>query len=403
MGKWLPRLVRNLTLVVATVWLVNQGIGRRQPTVVAFSIGFLPSRNNGRISLFRLLGRHSTVKTDENNTRLHPNVTLVSIVALDDDDKDDDQAKKKKNDDFQARKAAWQAKYGSVQGLVQTFGGCSPWGDLDAEATRHLYHTLLPRSLWALQEADILSAEELAPLAYQARVAAKEYARLRSRLPNRLLAMAFDGYRSWKRNGNPLNTKGLTWQDLWDKYEAQIVQEEFQSDLVQGKPIYIDREALTKRIYMRILEKSCATNQAFDQMFLTKQESSKDEESREGALEEAAPTTTLNLSNLSAIASQLDHDVRDLLLHPDQRRKARKSIRNSERKVAKMERKKCRQAIKEAKREARQRRKIENLGLKWNARDQGNPGRLEDAEGECSENRTHESFFAHDILDAVCC
>ena len=148
-------------------------------------------------------------------------------------------------------------RYGSVEALRQTFGRSpSKWGDLDPEATRQLYHTLLPRSLLGLHMAGLMKPDELAPLAYQARVAAKEYARMRSKLPQRVLAMAFDSYRSWKRDGNPLNFKGLSWEDLWDKYEAQIVQEECDSELKQGKKCLLDREALTKRIYLRILERS---------------------------------------------------------------------------------------------------------------------------------------------------
>ena len=158
-------------------------------------------------------------KKDSIETRNSSSFSNVTIVGIDEPETSKRrQRRKERSEEFEARRKAWEDKYGSADALCRTFGGCANpvWGDLDGEATRELYHTLLPRSLWALQEADILQPEELAPLAYQARMAAKEYARRRSTLPNRLLAMGFDGYRSWKREGNPLNTKGLTWKDLWE-------------------------------------------------------------------------------------------------------------------------------------------------------------------------------------------
>ena len=71
------------------------------------------------------------------------------------------------------------------------------WGDLDNESARKLYHSLLPRVLLKLyQTRDFdISPYDLAPLAYEARVAAKEYARERCNVPGRIFAMAFDGFR----------------------------------------------------------------------------------------------------------------------------------------------------------------------------------------------------------------
>eukprot|EP00977_Amphora_coffeiformis_P009702 scaffold2234_cov165-Amphora_coffeaeformis.AAC.1 len=161
-------------------------------------------------------GKKKKESRERNSSSSFSNVTIVGIDEPETSKRR--RQRKQRSDEFEARRKAWEDKYGSADALCRTFGGCANpiWGDLDGEATRELYHTLLPRSLWALQEADILQPEELAPLAYQARVAAKEYARRRSTLPNRLLAMGFDGYRSWKRDGNPLNTKGLSWEDLWE-------------------------------------------------------------------------------------------------------------------------------------------------------------------------------------------
>jgi len=79
----------------------------------------------------------------------------------------------------QQRINAWLAKYGSSHALQQTFGKYATNQKLSPTQTRALYHTLLPRSLLALSELDILDPSDLAPLAYQARIAAKEYARSR--------------------------------------------------------------------------------------------------------------------------------------------------------------------------------------------------------------------------------
>ena len=79
----------------------------------------------------------------------------------------------------QQRINAWLAKYGSSDALQQTFGKYATNQKLSPTQTRALYHTLLPRSLLALSELDILDPFDLAPLAYQARIAAKEYARSR--------------------------------------------------------------------------------------------------------------------------------------------------------------------------------------------------------------------------------
>ena len=290
----------------------------------------------------RILSILGAKRKEKDRQKIFSNVTIVGI---------DDTSRNKRPlpADFATRKAEWEAKYGSAKALCRTFGGCNNklWGDLDGKTARQLYHTLLPRSLLGLQEAKILEAEELAPLAYQARMAAKEYARMRSTLPNRLLAKGFDSYRSWARGGNPLNTKGLSWQDLWDKYEAQIVQEECDSELKQGKKCLLDREALMQRIYMRILERSCSTNQAFDRMFLTKNKIS--------AL--APRTSASELGDLRAIANQLDNDVREILLKPRERKKIVKVEEKAEKAERKAERKAAAKHLGREKKEAKRMRK----------------------------------------------
>ncbi|KAL7538895.1 hypothetical protein ACHAWF_006248 [Thalassiosira exigua] len=258
---------------------------------------------------------------------------------------------------YERRKAAWAAKYTSVSTLRQSFGKNKNrlWGDFDPAATRRLYHALLPRALLELRglrdgllsdrrgdgvdgmedgagyesagsrkdgaltmdrdsaigggaegeggdrivvvdddDDDLLQRElkELAPLAYRARVAAKKYARERSRLPGRIGSMLYDGYRSWRRYGK-WTSAGMTWEQVWSKYEDQVLREataapgepgRTSSSVLRG----LDDDELTARICMRILERSVVTNEAIDRIFLKRLAEDEEEEDRAEAEEEAA-------------------------------------------------------------------------------------------------------------------
>ena len=243
--------------------------------------------------------------------------------------------------EYERRKAAWAAKYTSVSTLRKSFGSNKNriWGDFDPSTTRKLYHTLLPRALLELRvlreglmicdkEEEESSGDnggkkrkswpwrrrlwqrkgaingdddmdmddidnitylqqelkELAPLAFRARLAAKEYARERSRLPARIGSMLYDGYRSWKKYGKWKST-GMTWEQVWKKYEDQVLKEymmelgmempESSVDHATASAVErlevtddLDDEEITARICLRILERSVVTNDAIDRLFL---------------------------------------------------------------------------------------------------------------------------------------
>ena len=217
--------------------------------------------------------------------------------------------KKSKKEDYQRRYDLWLDKYGSLEALRKTFGaGPVPYGDLTPQQARRLYHTLLPRSLLGLHELGVMEAAALAPLAYEARMAAKEYSRSRCRWPARLATEAFDQYRSLRDNGRLGGSGRMSWEELWNKYEAQIVAEEC-TQALEGKKTKqrtSKEETLTMRIYLRILERSCATNQAFDDLFLKEGSDDRD------------------IDDLEAIAEKLEHDVRSILLRPKESAKAEK-------------------------------------------------------------------------------
>jgi len=298
--------------------------------------------------------------------------------------------------EYEQRKAAWAAKYTSVSTLRSAFGTNKNriWGDFDPVATRKLYHTLLPRALLELRglrdmmldntislsssssssssrsenkhnndysknsdnennnndnKADLIikqELKELAPLAYQARVAAKKYARERSRLPGRIGSMLYDGYRQWRRYGKWDNS-GMSWEQVWNKYEDQVLSEVMEEMMMTGvdddvmenddddeeelasataslfsKGNDLDDEELTARICLRILERSVATNEMVDRLFRM----SSDYENTSEKEEEVSPGTKLRrrrerqrrrknriLKDLQAIEKKFDDDIQELL------------------------------------------------------------------------------------------
>lgn len=149
-----------------------------------------------------------------------------------------------------------------------------------------------------------VQAEDLAPLAYEARIAAKEYARSRCIWTGRVGVFIFDQYRSLRDKGRlikPGSSSSMSWEEIWAKYESQIIQE------YKEKGIELDEDELMMQTYMRILERSCSTNQTFDRLFLKNSGSNDD-------------------VDLDSIANQLERDVRAILLSPREMSKAEKRV-----------------------------------------------------------------------------
>lgn len=210
--------------------------------------------------------------------------------------------KRKLTEEQHARaKLDWAAKYTSIHTLRQSFGRNRNrfWGDYDAQTTRKLYHTLLPRALLGLYEVGLWSPTDLAPLAFEARIAAKKYARERCILPGRVAAMAYDGFRSWRTWGT-WSVEGMSWEQVWNKYETQIL-EEYMED---HSDVDIDdlQEEITAQICLRILERSCITNEALDKIFLETSEI-KDVKRRRYNAER----------DLAKIKTKLDRDMTEFL------------------------------------------------------------------------------------------
>jgi hypothetical protein len=247
-------------------------------------------------------------------------------------------------EEYELRRNMWMDKYASLEALQKTFGAApSLWGDLTPEQTRRLYHTLLPRSLLALHEMGLMKPQELAPLAYEARIAAKQYARSRCTFPARIGTAAFDVYRNLRNRGRLGGPSSMTWQEIYKKYEVQIVQEECalnnsntkDDESKKTSSCVIPEKDLTMRIYLRILEKSCVTNQAFDNLFLKQNDVMDDTTSK----------------HFAEIAQTLDHDVREILLRPKDCEKAMKKAEKAEKKAEKVEKKRLKAERKEEKKQ----------------------------------------------------
>ena len=176
--------------------------------------------------------------------------------------------------------------------------------------------------------------DELAPLAYQARMAAKKYARERSRLPGRIGSMFYDGWRQWRRYGK-WKVDGMSWEQIWDKYESQILREtigerwdeggvnEGSNDLVlQGSTQLgeVNDQDLTAKICLRILERSVVTNKMVDELFLKRLYGQK-EDKRYDSIQDVKREERRKMriqkiqSDLKAIEKKFDDDIRELLRH----------------------------------------------------------------------------------------
>jgi len=180
------------------------------------------------------------------------------------------------------------------------------WGDLDNETTRRLYHYLLPRALISLYQKG-LTPHELAPLAYEARCAAKQYARERCNMYGRIFSIVYDGIRHLKKYGS-WSSKGLSWDELWLKYEEQVIQEIWDAwrDSQGPSPATYSDMEITSRICLKILEKSCTTNTSVDKLFL-KNGDSKNHDGNNG---DAVINTSQELLEM---ASKFEQEVHELL------------------------------------------------------------------------------------------
>mmetsp|Transcript_3536 Transcript_3536/g.6463 ORF Transcript_3536/g.6463 Transcript_3536/m.6463 type:complete len:427 (+) Transcript_3536:225-1505(+) len=207
------------------------------------------------------------------------------------------------SEEYKRRKEEWAKRYTSLSGLREAFGSNRNklWGDLDAATTRKLYKTLLPNALCELVLELGVEPEELAPLAYKARKAAKLYARERCQVPARILANLFDGYRQWRRYGK-FQTTGMSYEQLWEKYYHQQLKQLDRDNLDLDD--IVTKEEIVSQTCQKILEKSCTTNDMIDQMVLGNKHPERDNHKVQKHRNELL---------LERISNTLESDVRKLL------------------------------------------------------------------------------------------
>jgi hypothetical protein len=217
----------------------------------------------------------------------------------------------------------WAGRYTSVEALREHFGTNHNklWGDLQASTSRRLYKTLLPRALLELSKLGKVQPQDLAPLAYQARVAAKLYARERCTVPARISATLFDGFRQWIKYGK-FQAHGMTYDQLWEKYAEKIVQEtEVEhflhrlGTIVDNAPdgafgddeeeCDLDYEDVSEQVCRKILERACVSNEGVDALSLKGQD-----------LADETELQPEQRDLLNQIRSQLEEDMYQLLLPP---------------------------------------------------------------------------------------
>ncbi len=247
-----------------------------------------PSYRRRRWKIFDREHRRTTVQRRRRRRR--------SRVALDDEE-------------YQRRKQEWAERYTTLDGLRATFGSNKNklYGDLDAATTRRLYKSLLPTAVCELVLDLEVRPEELAQLAFEARKAAKLYARERCHVPARLLANWYDGFRALKRYGR-FQTEGMSYDQLFDKYYQRSALErslslnrtiDKESLGRKRKKALLDEdwteEDMVTQTCMKILESACRTNPLVDRMTLP------------------AKDRVTERDDLEKIAQTLEDDVRELL------------------------------------------------------------------------------------------
>ena len=204
--------------------------------------------------------------------------------------------------EYRRRKHEWAQRYTSQEGLREAFGSNRNkwWGDLDAKTARRVYKKLLfPTALseLVLELGDeMISLSELAPLAYEARKAAKLYCRERCRVPSRVGAYLFDGFRQLRKYGR-FQPNGASYEQLWDRYyeehgshikthdeweylfgpdsdDDQIGDsdgdddDDDDRDILDGVDDAVTEEEIVKRTCQKIFEKSRTTNEVIDRFYL---------------------------------------------------------------------------------------------------------------------------------------
>lgn len=130
------------------------------------------------------------------------------------------------------------------------------FGDWTNSEARAFYKQQLPKTLLEGGEELNLTLQQRAQLASEARHCLRRYSRERQNFIGRLVAKGRDGIRSMRNNGY-WSTEGPTWNQLKEKYlvEAHLTLGDNKTE-----------DDYEQYAYLKILERSCVTNQYFDEI-----------------------------------------------------------------------------------------------------------------------------------------
>ena len=160
-------------------------------------------------------------------------------------------------------------------------------------------------------------------------------------VPGRVFSMAYDGFRSLRDYGR-WNSDGLSWEQVWDKYEQQIIDEfDFEDH---------EDDELTKQICLRILERSCRTNAALDKLLLKNvagAAATDDELAEEEDDDDAIAMRDQERMEMAEISAKIEQDVHDLLFEGAQKSRFFDPTREQKKKL-KARKKEIRRAVKTA-------------------------------------------------------
>lgn len=90
----------------------------------------------------------------------------------------------------------------------------------------------------------------------------------------------------------------MSWDEIWEKYELEI-QDEILS--MHGVDPALKVEDLTREVCLRILEKSCKTNDAIDKMFLKED------------VDSTVSSTEVENDQIFLMAQQFDREITELI------------------------------------------------------------------------------------------
>jgi hypothetical protein len=115
------------------------------------------------------------------------------------------------------------------------------------------------------------------------------------------MAQLFDGFRALRTYGK-FQPSGLTYKQIWDKYQRLILEDVDDS---------ITEEEIVARTCLKIMERSCKTNESIDKLFL---KGSEDKHYRYGGLHSYRSSNNNKRNrDLQKISQTLESDVRKLL------------------------------------------------------------------------------------------